>query len=128
MGMESVGTTINRGGLLAKVTNISLPDDVVNEINCSSLDSTREEFMASALKEGQMVTFDIRLTKDAAYAVEAGTENTGTVITTSGGSTYTFDEFCKSATGGTADYTSTEGITQTIELRLTSEVVFVAGV
>jgi hypothetical protein len=76
---------------------------------------------------GQEVSLTVRLTKSAASPVVVGSANSGTVITTAGGSTYTFDEFCRSATGGTADVGATEGITQDLVLRLTSEVVFAAG-
>jgi hypothetical protein len=75
----------------------------------------------------QQVSLTVRLTKDAESAIVVGSSNTGTIITTSGGSTYTFNDYCLSATGGTADVGATEGITQDITLRLTSEVTFVAG-
>ena len=79
---------------------------------------------ASVLAEAQEVTFDIRLADGNETMVAAGSSNSATVITLSGGDTFTFDEFCLSATGPEASIDSTEGITQTITLRLTSEVVF----
>ena len=127
MAMEGVGTTINRGGAIGEVVSISLPDNEVKEYECTSLDDTREQFLASTMFVAQQVALTVRLTKDAASAIVVGSSNSSTVITTSGGSTYTFDDFCLSATGGTADVGATEGITQDIVLRLTSEVAFVAG-
>ena len=128
MAMEGVGTTINRGGLIGEVVSINLPDNEVKEFECTSLDDVREQFAVSAMFVGQEVSLTVRLTKDAESPIVVGSSNSATVITTSGGSTYTFDEFCKSATGGVADVGATEGITQDIVLRLTSEVTFVAGV
>lgn len=127
MAMEGVGATINRGGLIGEVVSIGLPDNEVKEYETTNLSDTREQFLASAMFVGQEVSLTVRLTKSAATPVVVGSANSGTVITTSGGSTYTFDEFCRSATGGTADVGATEGITQDLVLRLTSEVVFAAG-
>ena len=124
MPQESMGTSINRGGVLAKVTRIKLPDDVAREWDSTGLEDTRVQMNASVLHEAQEVTFDIRLADGSETMVEAGTAGTSTVITLSGGDTFTFDEFCLSATGPEASIDSTEGITQTITLRLTSEVVF----
>lgn len=127
MSMEGVGTTINRGGLIGEVVSASLPDNEVKEFECTTLDDVREKFAPSAMYVGQEVSLTVRLTKDADSAIAVGSTGSGTVITTSGGSTYTFNEFCRSATGGVADVGATEGITQDIVLRLTSEVAFVAG-
>jgi|11BtaG_2_1085332.scaffolds.fasta_scaffold06292_3 hypothetical protein len=127
MAMEGVATTINRGGLVGEVVSINLPDNEVKEFECTTLDDVREQFAPSAMFVGQEVSLTVRLTKDAQSAIAVGSSNSATVITTSGGSTYTFDDFCRSATGGVADVGATEGITQDIVLRLTSEVAFVAG-
>ncbi len=128
MAMEGVGATINRGGLIAEVVSIGLPDNEVKEYEYTSLSDTREQFAASAMFVGQEVPLTVRLSKDEASQIAPSSSNSATVITTSQGSTYTFDDFCKSATGGTADVGASEGITQDIVLRLTSEVTFVAGV
>ena len=38
MPQESMGTSINRGGILAKVTRIKLPDDVNREWDSTGLE------------------------------------------------------------------------------------------
>ena len=124
MPQESMGTTIDRGGVLAKVTRIKLPDDVYREWDSTGLEDTRVAMNVSALAEAQEVTFDIRLADGNETMIAGGSSNSSTVITLSGGDTFTFDEFCLSATGPEASIDSTEGITQTITLRLTSEVVY----
>ena len=124
MPQESMGTILDRGGVLTKVTRIKLPDDVYREWDSTGLEDTRVEMNVSALAEAQEVTFDIRLLDGNETMIAAGSSNSATVITLSGGDTFTFDEFCLSATGPEASIDNTEGITQTITLRLTSEVVF----
>ena len=124
MAQESMGTIINRGGVLAKVTRVKLPDDVSREWDSTGLEDTRVAMNLSALKESQEVTLDIRLAVGSQSAVDNGSTSTGTVITLSGGDTYTFDDYCFSATGVEPSIDNTEGLTQTISLRLTSEVVF----
>ncbi len=126
MLQESMGTSINRGGALAKVIRVKLPDDVRREFNQTGLEDTRVKMGLSALAETQEVILDIRLAAGSQSMIAAGTTNTGTVITLSSGDTFTFDDYCFSATGVEASIDNSEGITQTISLRLTSEVVFVA--
>lgn len=127
MPQESMGTTINRGGVLAKVTRIKLPDDVYREWDSTGLEDTRVALNVSALAEAQEVTLDIRLAAGNETMIAGGSSNSGTVITLSSGDTFTFDEYCYSATGPEASIDNTEGILQTISLRLTSEVVFAAA-
>jgi hypothetical protein len=132
MAIEGVGATFGWGGAIAGIVSIAIPDDERKEYETTSLSDTREQFKLSAMGVGQECTLTVRLDPESP-AFTSGDEQTGAVITlpkqTSGsasGATYTFDGFTKVVTGGTADVGSTEGITQDITIRLTSEVVFVA--
>ena len=80
---------------------------------------------------GQECTLTVRLDPESP-AFTSGDEQTGAVITlpkqtagSAAGATYTFDGFTRVVSGGNADVGSTEGITQDVTIRLTSEVVVV---
>ncbi len=132
MAIEGVGATLSWGSNIAGIVSIAIPDDERKEYETTSLSDTREQFKLSAMGVGQECTVTVRLDPES-IAFTSGDEQAGAVITlskqTSGsasGATYTFDGFTRVVTGGTADVGSTEGITQDITIRLTSEVVFAA--
>jgi hypothetical protein len=132
MAIEGVGATFSWGTAVAGIVSIGIPDDEYKEYETTSLSDTREQFKLSAMAVGQECTLTVRLDPETP-AFTSGDAQTGAVITlpkqTSGstaGATYTFDGFTKLVSGGTADVASTDGITQEVTIRLTSEVVFVA--
>ena len=128
MAIEGVGATFNS---VAEVTNIVIPDDEVKEFTGTTLADTREVFIMSAMSVGQECTLTIRLNPEVPpFAARTALVAAAIVLskqdpTSTTGASYTFDCFIKSVSGGTADVDSTDGITQTIVLRLTSEVVVV---
>jgi hypothetical protein len=134
MAIEGVGATFSWGSVIAGIVSVSIPDDERKEYETTDLSDTREAFKLSAMGVGQECTLTVRLDPESP-AFTSGDEQTGAVITLSkqttasaGGATYTFDGFTRVVTGGTADVGSTDGITQDVTIRLTSEVVFVAEV
>lgn len=130
MAIEGVGAIFNNGsGAIGEVTNIGIPDDEVKEYEVTTLGDTREQFQMSAMSVGQECTLAIRLNPEAP-PIKTRDKFTGATITlpkqtvgSASGAVYTFDCFVKLATGGEPDVASTEGITQDITMRLTSEVV-----
>tara|TARA_R110002020_G_scaffold35123_4_gene106164 strand:- start:1429 stop:1836 length:408 start_codon:yes stop_codon:yes gene_type:complete len=130
MAIEGVGSIFNNGsGAIGEVTNINIPDDEVKEYEVTTLGDTREQFQMSAMSVGQECTLTIRLNPETP-PITTKDQFTGATITLSkqtagsaSGAVYTFDCFVKMVTGGTADVASTEGITQDVTMRLTSEVV-----
>jgi hypothetical protein len=132
MAIESIGTTFNWGGLISGIVSISIPGDERKEYETTSLSDTREQFKLSAMGVGQECTLTVRLDPESP-AFTAGASQSGAVITmpkqTSGsvsGATYTFDGFTRIVGQPVADVGSTEGLTQDVTIRLTSEVTFVA--
>ena len=131
MAIEGVGATFTWGSLIAGVVSISIPDDERKEYETTDLGDTREQFKLSAMGVGQECTLTVRLDPESP-AFSSGDEQTGAVITlpkqtagSAAGATYTFNGFTRVVSGGTADVGSTEGITQDVTIRLTSEVVVV---
>jgi hypothetical protein len=131
MSIEGILTTFNFGGLIADIVSISAPGDERKEYETTSLDDTREQFKLSAMGVGQECTLTLRLNPESP-AITSGVTQTGIVITlskqTSGsvsGATYTFDGFTKNVTGVNPDVGGSEGLTQDVTIRLTSEVVVV---
>jgi hypothetical protein len=131
MAIEGIGTTFNWGGVISGITSIALPGDERKEYEVTALDDTREQFKLSAMGVGQEVTLTLRLDPESP-AFTAGTSQSAAVITlpkqTSGsasGATYTFDGFTRIVGQPTADVGGSEGLTQDVTIRLTSEVVIV---
>lgn len=129
MAIEGVGTNISLDASdIGEVTSIGYPDDNGKEWESTSLSDTREQWNLSALREGQECPITIRLNPESPAISK---DDVGEWIITlpkqnpasASGATYTFNGFVRSITGGVADYTSTEGITRDVVIRLTSEVV-----
>jgi hypothetical protein len=131
MAIEGVGTTISLDASnIGEVTTIGYPDDNGKEWESTSLSDTREQWNLSAMREGQECPITIRLNPEAPAI--AKTDSGVWVITlpkqtagSASGATYTFSGFVRNVGGGVADFSSTEGITQDIVIRLTSENVVV---
>jgi hypothetical protein len=129
MAIEGVGAVFNDGSTdIGEVVTINIPDDEAKEYEVTTLGDTREQFKLSAMSVGQVCTLTIRLNPEAPPFTKGATL-TGAVITlpkqdptSTTNASYTFDCFVRIVSGGTADVASTEGITQEITLRLTSEV------
>ncbi|MEE9352581.1 MAG: hypothetical protein V3U78_09995 [Thiotrichaceae bacterium] len=129
MATESIGTTFNWGGVIAGITNIAVPGDERKEFETTSLSDTREQFKLSAMGVGQECTLTLRLDPESP-AFAAGVSQSAGVITlakqtsaSASGATYTFDGFTRIVGQPVADVGSTEGLTQDVTIRLTSEVV-----
>ena len=131
MAIEGIGTTFNWGGLISGITSISLPGDERKEYETTSLSDTREQFKLSAMGVGQEVALTLRLNPESP-AFTAGVSQSAAVITlpkqttgSAAGATYTFDGFTRSVGQPTADVGGSEGLTQDVVIRLTSEVAIV---
>jgi len=131
MAIEGIGTTFNWGGLITPIVNITSPTDERKEYEVTGLGDTREQFKLSGMGVGQECTLTVRLDPESPQFT-AGESQSGAVITLSkqtvgsgSGATYTFDGFTRVVSGVTADVGGTEGLTQDITIRLTSEVVVV---
>lgn len=131
MAIEGIGTTFNWGGLIADIVNMVTPGDERKEYETTGLDDTREQFKLSAMGVGQEFTLTLRLDPEDPQ-MTAGVNQTAAVITlskqtsgSSAGATYTFDGFTKNVTGVSPDVGGSEGLTQDVTIRLTSEVVVV---
>lgn len=130
MAIEGISTTFNDGSAdIGEVVDINIPDDEVKEYEVTTLSDTRETFKMSAMSVGQECTVTIRLNPEAPPLVK-GSALTSAVITlpkqtpaSTTQASYTFDAFVRSVSGGSAQTSSTEGITQEVLLRLTSEIV-----
>jgi hypothetical protein len=131
MAIEGIGTTFNWGGLIADITNMATPTDEHKEYETTGLDDTREQFSLSAMRVGQVFTLTVRLDPESPQFT-AGVTQAAAVVTLSkqttgstSGTTYTFDGFSKIVTGVAPDVGGSEGLTQDVTIRLTSEVVTV---
>lgn len=129
MAIEGIGTTFNWGGVIAGITSIAIPGDERKEYETTSLSDTREQFSLSAMGVGQEVTLTLRLDPESP-AFTAGVSQSAAVITlpkqatgSASGALYTFDGFTKSVGQPTADVGGSEGLTQDVVIRCTSEVV-----
>ena len=129
MAIEGIGATITKdAAAIGEVVDINLPDDESKEFETTSLGDTREQFKLSAMSVGQEVVITIRLNPETP-AITKG-ENGVYVITlakqtagSASGAFYTFSAFNRMVTGGVAATGGSEGITQDVTYRLTSEVV-----
>ena len=129
MAIEGIGTTFNWGGVITDIVNIAAPGDERKEYETTSLSDTREQFKLAAMGVGQEVTLTLRLDPESPQFT-SGVTQTAAGITLSkqtpasvSGTTYTFDGFTKNVTGVTPDVGGSEGLTQDVTIRLTSEVV-----
>jgi hypothetical protein len=131
MAIEGIGATITKdASAIGEVIDINLPDDSVKEYETTVLSDTREQFAMSAMSVGQEFSLTIRLNPETP-AVTKGASGVYVItlpLQTAGnsGATYTFTAFTRDVTGGTAATSGSEGITQDVTYRLTTEVVFVA--
>lgn len=131
MSIEGIGATITKdAAAIGEVVDINLPDDEAKEFEVTSLGDTREQFKLSAMSVGQIVTITIRLDPESPAVVKG--ENGAYVITlpkqtagSAAGATYSFSAFNRMVTGGALTTSGSEGITQVVTYRLTSEVTVV---
>tara|TARA_R110002167_G_scaffold361826_1_gene580462 strand:- start:631 stop:1035 length:405 start_codon:yes stop_codon:yes gene_type:complete len=127
MAIEGVGTVISLdASVIGEVTTVGYPDDNGKEWESTGLSDTREQWNLSAMREGQLCPITIRLNPEAPAI--AKTDSGAWVITlpkqtagSAAGATYSFTGYVLSISGGVADYSSTEGITRDVVIRLTSE-------
>lgn len=130
MAIEGIGAVFNDGSSdIGEVVDIGIPDDEAKEYEVTTLSDTREQFKLSAMSIGQECTLVIRLNPEAP-PLAARAELTAAVITlpkqtpaSTTQASYTFDCFVKLRGGGNPQTGSTDGITQAITMRLTSEIV-----
>ena len=128
MAIEGIGATIKKDSvLIGEVVDINLPDDEAKEFETTSLSDTREQFKLSAMSVGQEVTITIRLNPEApavvkgengAYEIELAKQTPASAA----GKLYNFNAFNRMVTGGSLATSGTEGVTQDVTYRLTSEV------
>jgi len=131
MSIEGIGATITKdAAAIGEVVDINLPDDESKEYETTSLGDTREQFKLSALSVGQEVTITIRLNPESPAVVKG--ENGAYVITlpkqtagSSAGATYSFSAYNRMVSGGSLTTAGSEGVTQEVTYRLTSEVTVV---
>lgn len=132
MAIEGIGAVIEKDSTaIGEVVDINLPDNEKKEYETTSLGDTREQFKLSAMSVGQEVTITIRLNPEspAVTVGESGSYEITLPKQTSGsssGATYTFNAYNRMVTGGALATSGTEGVTQDVTYRLTSEVTFVA--
>lgn len=132
MAIEGIGATITKdAAAIGEVVDINIPDDESKEYETTSLGDNREQFKLSAMSVGQELVITIRLDPETP-AVTKG-ENGVYVITLSkqtagsaAGATYTFSAYNRMVSGGTLATDGSEGVTQDVTYRLTTEIVFVA--
>ena len=130
MAIEGIGATITKdAAAIGEVVDINLPDDSVKEYETTTLGDTREQFKMSAMSVGQEFSLTIRLNPEAP-AVTKGQSGVYVItlpLQTAGNTAayYTFTAFTRDVTGGTAATSGSEGITQDVSYRLTTEVVLV---
>lgn len=132
MSIEGIGATITKdASAIGEVVDINLPDDESKEYETTGLSDTREQFKLSAMSVGQEVTITIRLNPEVpavvkgesgAYVITAAKQTAGSAS----GATYSFNAYNRMVTGGALTTGGTEGVTQDVTYRLTSEVTFVA--
>ena len=131
MAIEGVGTTISLDASdIGEVTSIGYPDDNGKEWESTSLSDTREQWNLSNMREGQECPITIRLNPEAPAIAK---DDVGVWVITlpkqtagsSAGASYTFSGFVRNIGGGVADFSSSEGITRDVVIRLTSESVVV---
>jgi len=131
MAIEGIGATITKdASAIGEVVDINLPDDEAKEYETTSLGDTREQFKLSAMSVGQEVTITIRLDPEAPAVVkgEAGAYEITLPKQTpasASGATYSFNAYNRMVTGGALSTGGTEGVTQDVTYRLTSEVTVV---
>jgi len=133
MAVEGVGAVFNDGsGNISEIVSISVPGNEVKEYEVTTLADTREQFKKSAMYVAQECELTLRYNPEVP-PLSTGSDLSSAVITmakqTSGstsGATYTFDSFVKSTSPIVADVASSEGIIETVVLRITSAVVFAA--
>jgi hypothetical protein len=120
MAIEGIGTTFNWGGVIAGITSITIPGDERKEYETTSLSDTREQFSLSAMGVGnpESPAFTAGVSQSAAV-ITLPKQTTGSIS----GALYTFDGFTKSVGQPTADVGGSEGLTQDVVIRCTSEVV-----
>ena len=127
MAIEGVGTTISLDASdIGEVTSVGYPDDNGKEWESTGLSDTREQWNLSNMREGQECPLTIRLNPETPAITK---NDSGVWVITlpkqtagsAAGATYTFSGFVRTISGGVADYTSTEGITRDVVIRLTSE-------
>ena len=131
MAIEGIGATITKdASAIGEVVDINLPDDEKKEYEVTTLDDTRETFKISAMSVGQEVTITIRLNPETpavtvgesgAYVITLPKQTSGSVS----GATYSFSAYNKRVSGGSLTTAGSEGITQEVTYRLTSEVTVV---
>ena len=129
MAIEGIGATITKdAAAIGEVVDINLPDDSVKEYETTSLGDTREQFKMSAMSVGQEFSLTIRLNPETpavtkgqsgVYVITLPKQTAGSAAA----ATYTFTAFTRDVTGGTAATSGSEGITQDVSYRLTTEVV-----
>lgn len=129
MSIEGIGAIITKdASAIGEVVDINLPDDESKEYETTTLGDTREQFKLSAMSVGQEVTITIRLNPETPAVVKG--ESGVYVITlpkqtagSASGALYTFTAFNRMVTGGALATSGSEGITQDVTYRLTTEVV-----
>jgi len=131
MSIEGIGATITKdGAAIGEVVDINLPDDESKEYETTSLGDTREQFKMSAMSVGQEVTITIRLNPESPAVVKG--ESGAYVITlpkqtagSAAGATYSFSAYNRMVTGGALSTAGSEGVTQDVTYRLTTEITVV---
>ena len=131
MAIEGIGAIITKdAAAIGEVVDINIPDNEGKEYEITTLGDTREKFKLSAMKVGQELTITIRLNPEAPAVVQG--ENGTYVITlakqtagSTSGATYTFDAYNRMVSGGSLATGGTDGVTQDVTYRLTTEIVVV---
>jgi len=128
MSIEGITATISKDAAeIGEVVDINLPDDEGKEYETTTLGVTREQFKASAMRVGQELTITIRLNPETPSVVRG---ESGTYVVTlpkqtpgsASGALYTFDAFARVVTGGALTTGGSEGVTQDVTYRLTTEI------
>lgn len=131
MAIEGIGATITKdASAIGEVVDINLPDDESKEYEVTGLGDTREQFKLSSMSIGQEVAITIRLNPETpavtkgesgAYVITLAKQTAGS----SAGATYSFSAYNKKVSGGTLATSGSEGVTQEVIYRLTTEVTVV---
>ena len=129
-GIEAIGATITLdAAAVGTIVGFSMPEDRNKKFICTGLSDTREQAKKSAMKVLQVFSYTIRYDT---IAKPVTVDSSGVWVETmplkiagNTNETNTFSGFVESVGPVEGDVDTAEGLTQVIEVSLTSEVVTV---
>jgi len=127
MAIEAIGATLTKDAAsVGTIVSFSAPEDVRKEFESTGLGDTREQWNASAMYAGQIASYVIRYDPEAkpvskgdsgAWVLTLPKQTSGSVS----GETQSFSGYVLSLGALEGSVDGSEGITQDISIRLTTE-------